>query len=180
MPKPVLTKNDFVRRYKAGHFGNASPTWSTLEEFIDAKPDRQGLYHIRNRTAGGDTYYNLGYNETTKKWRVLESGTYYISAMAPSAKTLIQGEIQRSPKGLYLCYNKQPLPMRQGFARERLEAAGLYARGILRYYLDPTSQDWLDYLLEAYQSHVIEFSTYSIPWGTIPHVNTVWWEVRSY
>src|SRR4029079_14257562 len=54
---PVLTKGDFVQRYKQGEFGNASPTWNTFDEYLAA--NYSGQLHIRNRVAGGPSWYNV-------------------------------------------------------------------------------------------------------------------------
>jgi len=181
---PVLTKKDFVVRYKNGEFGNASPSWNTLQEYKDSGYC-DGLIHIRNRIAGGHTWYDTHPSLVSKVWRTaLEAGysesDLYISAMAPTEKTIFQGEVQQSPVGLQLYYTTVAKPMRDALKTEAEQIAGLRAVGLLRYYLCPKSYDWINTLLDRYPGHVVEFSTYGVEWGTLPGFNTVFWEVRLY
>lgn len=178
-PKPVLTKADFVRRYKAGEFGNHSPTWNTVKEL--AASNYQGLVHLRNRVAGGATYYDLQPNAAMTRWRKMTNPQqFYCSAMAPTSKTLIQGEVQLHPGGMYLFYTTVAKPMRAALATCADGAYGIIAGCILRRLMCVNSWEWLQYLLDAYPDHVIEFSTYATNWGTLPNYNTVFWEVRRY
>jgi hypothetical protein len=176
--KPVLTKQDFVRRYYNNEFGNRSPTWQTFKEYKES--DYRGLVHLRNRNAASSSYYNLNPKQAAKQWSVIDPKQFYISAMAPHDKGVIQGEIKRETVGLYLEYNTQKLPMREGFEIERQHASMVTAQQLLVNAMDPNSWEWLNVLLQRYLDHVVEFSTFSEPWGTIPGYNTVFWEVRKY
>ena len=184
MHPPVLSKVDFVRRYAAGEFGNASPTWDTLSDFERRAP-HSGRYHIRNRVAGGQTWYDVPWNQVYFKWRTLikvgvRPLSLYISAMAPTEKTLIQGEVQQGIWGPELYYSTIAKPMRDALREEAHQVIGIVAILLLQTYLCPKSQEWLEYLLREYPDHVVEFSTYSVEWGTVPGFNSVWWEVRKY
>lgn len=191
--KPVLTKADFVRRYKLGEFGNASPTWNGYEEWwedwqYDGWENR--LYHIRNRVAGGPTWYNVSGDDLAVAWNnLLSQGVppqdLYISEMAPHGSNLLQGEVQRLASrlssGLYLRYSKLVgLPMREALLNGEKHAYRLEAKGLLLSALDVRSYEWLEYLLDEYDGHTVEFSTFARAWGTIPGYNTVFWEVRNY
>lgn len=193
MKDPVLTKRDFVRRYAAGEFGNASPTWDTLSDWEkDWLPsyvvpvDLSQRFHIRNRIAGGATWYDLFMLDVPYVWHevALNSGLsksqLYISEMAPTDKTLIQGEVMEAPQGLYLYYTQVKKPMRDALKQESKGVDGLLAFGLLKQYMCANSIDWLYHLLREYPEHVIEFSTFSTNWGTLPRFNTVFWEVRKY
>lgn len=183
--RPVLTKLDFVRRYEAGEFGNASPTWNTLQDWIcDPTPRNGKLYHVRNRVTGARTWYNLNAGDVPKAW-CDASGDYgdsnlYISEMAPTHLTLLQGEVRQSERHLDLRYTTVRKPMRDALREEERHAQGIIAVEILRSRLCSNSYDWLTYLLELYPEHIIEFSTYGTYWGTVPFYNTVYWEVRMY
>lgn len=187
MPKPVLTKHDFVRRYKTGEFGNRAPTWDKLPDWMSERwsmPVNQ-LYHVRNRIAGEKTWYNLKWKEVSYFWyeasKEYSSKNLYISAMAPHDKGLIQGEIRRSHRGLELYWTMATLPMRQAF--KELGGAvetGITAKTLLEAVLDPLSYEWVQYLLDAYPDHIVEFSSFGCNWGTIPNRNTIIWEVRLY
>ena len=183
---PVLTKADFVRRYIRGEFGNRAPTWDTLEEF--ALSGYHGLVHIRNRVVGGPTWYNVPHDCVATVFHDQVVGCdrrrddFYFSGMAPHDKNLLQGEVQRrGDLGLALTYTTAPgLAMRDALAQCTQHARGLRAIMLLRANLCPTSYDWMQHLLGAYDGHVIEFSAFSTNWGTLPHHNTVFWEVRCY
>lgn len=183
---PVLTKRDFTRRYAMMEFGNGGPTWSRLDEFIFAHPEPHPfpstkLYHLRNRVAGGPTYYNLILPRCMAYWKnQTDKSGWYVSEMAPTEATVFQGEVMQGINGLDLYYTTVAKPMRDAL-RERSESvSGIIASSLLRRYLCPRSLDWLNVLLERYPGHVVEFSTYSVCWGTLPGYNTVFWEVRSY
>lgn len=184
LPKPVQNKGDFVSRYQAGEFGNRALTWPDATQYLASH--YMGLVHIRNRVAGGPTYYNLSYQEAYPKWeQLVDSGidpaTLYISAMAPHHLNVIQGEVIRSHRHLDLYYTLEPdLPMRDALAKSAKQVYGVTARSILRTYLNQRSYDWMEYLLDQYPGHVVEFSVFGRCWGTVPGYNTVFWEVRKY
>tara|TARA_Y100000361_G_scaffold36089_1_gene30612 strand:- start:54447 stop:55037 length:591 start_codon:yes stop_codon:yes gene_type:complete len=176
---PVLNKRDFVKRYKKGEFGNAAPTWSSVTAFKKAYalewPTKDQLFHLRSKEPGGPTYYNLTFKKLLSK---KNTENYYVSAMAPTAKTIIQGEIRQSIKHLELRYTTVKKPMRDAFKVEDKTIFGLQVNYVVSSCLDANSQDWLFVLLDRYPNHIIEFSTYSTQWGTVPGYNTVFWEVR--
>ena len=181
---PVLTKRDFVRRYNGGEFGNHSPTWDTLREFLNSNY-QGGLIHLRNRIAGGETWYNVAPNDIDLYWtEALYSGLtpndLYISAMAPTEKTLIQGEVLQTEHGLNLFYSRIAKPMRDALKEDSHTVTGSVAQKFLEYFLCSNSYEWMQTLLERYPLHVIEFSTYDCYWGTVPRHNTAFWEVRMY
>ena len=200
MTKPVLTKKDFVKRYAEGEFGNASPTWDDFaswhrdccyEGTHSVKKSREGLYHIRNRVAGAETWYDIpagapiGDSNLWRCWYEVATKKYkppqlYISMMAPTEKTLFQGEVMRGLWGLELLYTTVAKPMRDALAERCARVRGIIAVTLLKHFLCPNSYEWLQHLLETYPDHVVEFSTYSTNWGTVPGYNTVYWECRKY
>jgi hypothetical protein len=181
---PVLTKHDFVQRYSEGEFGNRAPTWNTYDEWLADRyrfPEDQ-LYHIRSRARGGVTYYDqdsLGVMQTYDS-KYAHDAKYYLSCMCPTEKTLIQGEVQQGVNGLEMFYSCIARPMREALKIENESVSGVRCTQLLRYYLCPNSYEWLQVLLDRYPEHVIEFTTFSVNWGTLPNFNTVVWEVRKY
>lgn len=183
----VSTKKGFVRRYRNGEFGNRAPTWNNWEEFEREYPDSYpSRLHLRNRIAGGTTHYDLEWHEAKSLWneyalKGLENN-WYLSGMAPHQYNTIQGEIQEGiPFGLSLYYSLEPdLPMRDALAKSSHTAERMMAISYLKTFMCPNSWDWLKTLLDRYPCHVIEFSCFSINWGTLPNYNTVFWEVRNY
>lgn len=192
-PLPVLNKHDFVKRYKVGHFGNASPTWDNYQQwFLDPRGCRPGLFHIRNRIAGGDTWYDVHWEDMDVTWGIARNRVgernLYISEMAPHEHNLIQGEVVQGPiagaatRHLYIWYSRQVgVPMREALrGPEKAEAGGIIATTLLRTLMCPNSWDWLNQLLDNFPGHVVEFSTFGVDWGTISNFNTCFWEVRGY
>lgn len=183
---PVLTKHGFVERYAKGEFGNASPTFDKITDFLKEYEHLSGLFHIRNRVKGGPTWYDVPVSDVASTWeRVCSSGlaspdNLYISAMAPTPLTTIQGEVFITRKGIQLYYSNVKAPMREALQTQAHEADGITSKGLLQHYMNPKSYDWLQVLFERYPEHVIEFSCYSICWGTLPGYNTVFWEIRQY
>ncbi len=182
--KPVLNKKDFVRRYAQSEFGNASPTWDTFEQWVDRRVGVGNLFHVRNRIAGGQTYYNVTCEKMWSVWHLaaVKYGieNFYISAMCPTEKTVIQGEVQRGIWGLDLYYTMIAKPMREALAIEARQTCGIIANVLLKTCLCQRSHEWLMYLLDEYPDHVVEFTTLSVEWGTVPGYNTLFWEVRAY
>ena len=187
---PIRTKTQFVRLYNEGEFGNRSPTWDSPEEFAYAHggeiDNLRGLYHLRNRVAGGPTKYNVSASsfKTDFLWMTVEKGVLlrdiYVSEMCPTECTLIQGEVMRNERGLYLYYSCVKKPMRDSLREGGREATGLVAKTLLEYYMDVNSYEWLNTLLDRYTGHVVEFTTLSRKWGTVPGYNSLFWEVRKY
>ncbi len=182
-PKPVLNKQNFVQRYQAGEFGNRCPSWLTLEEFLAS--GYQEPVHVRNRIAGGMGWYDVPIDQLKEVWakaaKKYGEHNLYLGAMGPADKTRIfQGEVAYGCWLYDLTYTTVSLPTRKALARKTEYAQGIIASYLLRYFLCPNSFSWLTTLLNRYPDHVIEFSTYSVEWGTIPGFNTLFWEVRKY
>lgn len=180
MPKPVLTKSNFVYRYQQGEFGNHAPTWLTLQDFMLSK--YPGLVHLRNRVAGGQTFYNLHPKHAESVWLHAEAQSqWYCSAMAPHRFNLFQGELHDGIWGwnLYGSFAKG-LPMRDALAKSGRSYSHTQAKAIIDRFFNSASKAWIEYLLDTYPKHVIEFSAFSKCWGTVPGENVVIWEVRLY
>lgn len=185
--RPVLTKTSFVKRYQLNEFGNRSPTWNSWEEFWeDWQEDgwEDALYHIRNRVAGAQTWYNVLGSEVGDTWleatKLFEPSQLYISAMCPTERTVIQGEVMRSTNSLELFYSTVKKPMREALKERSRAVSGIMANLILKAYLPPNDLDWLMGLLDRYPDHVVEFTTLDVEWGTVSNFRTLYWECRKY
>jgi len=184
----VLTKTNFVARYNTGEFGNRSPTWDSYSDWRQNHEPcayREPMFHLRNRVIGGPTIYNVTPMMMGTMMRCMFSKgvaneNIYISEMCPTEGTTIQGEVMRSPQGLYLFYSTIKKPMRDALRERGQEATGLKAKMLLQHHLNQRSYDWLELLLDRYEDHVIEFTALSESWGTVPGFNTLFWEVRKY
>lgn len=193
LPPPVLSKEDFVRRYEAGEFGNHSPTWNNLKEFAEQGGSSYPLVHIRNRVVGGPTWYDIPGERVEKlysdicfevrqdgyAYQKCDPSTLYFSAMCPTERTTIQGEvIELSTGELRLYYSDVKKPMRDSLREGGRNVGNLEALTLLRRFMNPRSYGWLRWLLSAYPYHVVEFTCLDRCWGTEPGHNTLFWEVR--
>ena len=182
MGKVICTKQQFVVLYERGIFGNHTRTWSTAKEALAS--NEPGPFHIRNMIAGGPTCYNIKRRDLSFAWKCAiekqPARLYYVSCMAPDC-TIFQGEIMDGPWGYQLTYSLVNLPMRDALKEQTLYAQGLRAKLLLEYYLDPGDLDWLTELLDEYDnpSHVVEFSVFEVPCGTLSRRMIVW-ETRAY
>ena len=184
--RSVTTKTDFVRRYNLGEFGNRSPTWDNVDEWYKAPNIGMGdLFHLRNRVAGGLTKYNVAAWDLLDDYEQMlyegvNSTDIYVSAMCPTERTQIQGEVMRTPSGLYLYYSTIKKPMRDALREGGKEATGLRAKMMLEHYFDTASYEWMQVLLDRYPDHVLEFTCLDVEWGTVPNRRVLWWEIRRY
>lgn len=184
--RPVLNKKDFVKRYNKGEFGNRSPTWNTFNDFKLVKHDPHQKVHLRNRVRSGKTFYDIEARsvEATLQHMVEEYGedphNIYFSYMAPTEKTLIQGELAIRHEGLELFCSYEPLTMRSALRSSGLTLKGLTAKMEIDRLLTHDDSKWLVSLAEKFEDHVVEFSAYSEPFGIIPGSKTCIWEVRKY
>ena len=98
--------------------------------------------------------------------------------MAPDQYILSQGEVRLTPDGLYYWYSPIKKPMRDAFAEETALLTGLQAHLKLKGEMNTASWEWLNYLLESYNNHIVEVSIFSRNWGTLKGFNSVFWELR--
>jgi hypothetical protein len=71
---------------------------------------------------------------------------------------------------------RELMPLPAHYHRWELTAAKM----LLAKHMNPNSLNDLKDLIEKYPAHVYEFSCLAECFGTVPHRNTVIWEVRSY
>lgn len=182
-PLPVLSKSDFLKRFQLGEFGNKTQNWDTYEEF--RLSGYNGLVHIRNRIAGGKTWYNVPACDVFYEMRMIithgeaEENSLYLAAMAPTSETVIQGEVFRSETGLALYYSTVAKPMRESLVEGGKQVYGLTAKLLLEHHLDAVDYDWIQELLDQFENHIVEFSCYNTRCGTLNR-RMIIWEVRAY
>lgn len=177
-PKPVLTKQDFYARFYKGEFGNHGLMWKNYQEWYNS--DYQLPIAIRTFKPGGRCDYNIRCEEVEQRVEEFGKQELNFSAMAPTERTLLQGEILLTVGGLHLFASKLKLPMRNALKDGGFHATGAIAYRLLRESCDPDSYDWIMQLCENYDEHVVEFSSFECDWGVIDRKNTVIWEVRRY
>lgn len=180
--KPVKTKQNFYERFQRGEFGNSGINWPTLSDWRSS--GYKGKVAIRTKGVGTRCDYNIPYNEIESRYwdfrKNYDATELNISAMQPDEYLILQGEVTRSFRGLYLFGSTvKSMPMRLALRHHGFERCGLVVDLMLRKACDATSYDWLMTLLDEYENHVIEFSALEIPWGSL-NLNTLIWEVRQY
>jgi len=183
-PAPVLNKKDYYARYIDGEFGNRLLVWRTCEEYVNsgfAKP-----IGIRNVKADSPfCRYDIPQRmvmpvvqEFMAKGCPLGDMTF--NEAAPDSALIIQGEIVMYKGTLELIYSKVKRQMRIALKEKSEYASGNHAHQILKTVCDVNSYEWMMWQLEAYEDHVVEFSTYNKFLGSISRRNTLIWEVRKY
>jgi len=187
--RPVLDKRDMTRRWNAGEFGNKIAVWQSLDEFFaaaDAGELPADTFTIRNyKPSSPFCCFDVslekmsGVVDEFVSRGALFDDMYVNASATDNDKLTLQAEVQRGIGGLDLRYSHVKKKMRDALAEDERNAHGLKATMIVRTLLDPTSQDWLDHLLDSYPNHVVEMSVWSIGMGELGW-NTIFWEVRHY
>ena len=179
----VATKQQFYREFYKGSFGNHGPMWRTFDEYWQSGYSEP--IAIRTLGIGTRCDYFIPRDAVADRMQSFLADGWKVdqlnfSAQIPEEDKLIQGEVMQTFEGLSLLYSRSLLPMRQALATEPQRAAGLKARFLLQSAMDAASFDWLFELFDRYPGHAVEFTTLRYPWGVIPGMNTVFWEVRDY
>jgi hypothetical protein len=172
----IATKKAYYRLWRAGVLGNRPRTWKDAETLRAS--GWSGPVVMRSTQVGWKTLYGITVREALDRAATVPGATF--NECLPDHLLLIQGEAQRSERGIDLHYSFTQKPMKLALAAAPRSASGLYAKMLLDHFLWPTSRDDLDALWDLYPDAVIEFSTYSIAIGDQPHRNTLIWEVRDY
>lgn len=174
----LTRKSEFYRLWHAGMLGNKPRVWHTLDAL--QKSSYRGELTIRSvANAGGATKYRVPYEEAVRlsfSWPC----TCTFNESMPDEYLVLQGEVIRGVEGLWLGFDTTP-GRKMNEARRFFQAAqGLEALCYLQYHLWPSSYDDLMMLLDMYQDHAIEFSSYRHAVGDQRNRNTIIWEVRAY
>lgn len=186
--QPVLTKADAWRRWIAGEWGNTIPSWYSLDEFYEEpNPPPCVALRYRGQVAGSPfCLYDVPREDVpatvqriTRELGIDPKRIAVNSSTNCDDALLVQGEARRDPGGLYLFYTRAQKKMRLAFREHAAHARGAAALAIVDWAMDPPSREMFDYILDHYPDHVVEFSCWSIPWGTLCW-NTIFWEVRRY
>lgn len=183
--KKIENKEQCYLLYHAGIFGNKALTWKSYQEII--KSGWKGLVCIRGRISleRGKVVYNVNINEVPEiinqfeKQGISKNNLSFNQSM-PDEHLIIQGEIMKTSRGLFLLYTTKKVPMNIALKQESLYAEGLKAKMLLETFMFPSSYSDLNALFDLFPDSVIEFSIYDVAVGNIPNRNTVIWEVRNY
>lgn len=174
----IKNKKTMYERLKRGDFGNVIQTWNNLDEmFLDGYGGKIG---IRSRKIGGVCIPETDLNVIIDFMKDKDWKDFIVYESPPNNVATIQGEVGYHNGELWLTYSTSHKPMREAFKIETKLSRGLSARHILKEYLWSASYDEIEYLLDTYDNHVVEFSAYSCALGIFKGRNAIIWEVRSY
>ncbi|MDO8508445.1 MAG: hypothetical protein Q7S27_02050 [Nanoarchaeota archaeon] len=181
----ILTKQQNFDFLEKGILGNKLRIWHSYEDILKSRYKGTVSIRYKGEFGGGKTAYEVKLKDIKKiekKW--VNSGAnkerIVFNESAPDKFLLIQGELMKSPF-FQLYYCEEPMKMRDAFVKGKVKySGGLTAKLILDHFIDPSSLEDINCLLEKYDSHVIEFGTYSRCLGDLPSRNTIIWEVRKY
>jgi len=188
----IANKAEFFRLWEAGVLGNRTRLWHDPVEawkwgLIEAaKSDKDVEIGFRevNKSGGGGKWQKVPWREvrtTAAQWKK-EGRTFIMDDGAPDDKRTLQGEVCRTIRGLegYLDVSGD-LAMRPAMAAGRMRhCSAAMVLALLDHFMDPSSRDDLDGLLELYPDATIEFSCFSVDVGIFPNRNTIFWETRNY
>lgn len=179
----ITSKRQFYDLWQAGVLGNRPRTWECIEEAITFGATRIGFREI-GKAGGGK--FELAESQPdalriAKEWD-REGRRYNLDGGVPNDRVQLQGEVCRTIRGL-----EGFLAIRSGTHIRAALAAGLFksygsilTHAFLAHYMDASSRDDVDALLELFPDAAIEFACFPINVGVIPGRNTIIWEVRDY
>lgn len=195
----IRNKRKFFELWEAGVLGNRTRLWRDPEaawSWGEWQSARRGLPHnllipeigfreIRKPgSAGAGKWEKVPWScvfETADRWKA-EGREFVMDDGVPNEKQTLMGEIVRTERGMEgFITLATPLPMRPAMAAGLMKHRSyLETRLLLETYMDPSSRDDLDQILELYPDHAVEFSCFSVNVGILPHRNTMFWETRLY
>jgi hypothetical protein len=179
----ILSKIEFYRLWQLGVLGNRTNLWNNALDAYHSGCPKVGFREIGK--AGGGAWESVDRDQalaTETRW-ILAGRRYVCDDSAPSSHSILQGEVCRTIRGLesYLAVGRGIPPMRISMAQGMHKHRGyLETKILLDTFMDPSSRDDLDALLELYPDATVEFTTFDIGVGNLPGRNTLMWETRDY
>lgn len=191
----IKNKREFFAMWEAGVLGNRTRLWRHPDDawqWVKTQPHSAntttpeiGFRELRKPgTVGAGKWEKVPWFKmwsTADRWRA-EGREFVMDDGVPNEKQTLMGEIVRTARGMegFLTL-ATPLPMRPAMAAGLLKPRGyLETRLLLEKYMDPSSRDDLDMILELFPDHAVEFSCFSVNVGIFPRRNTMFWETRLY
>lgn len=168
-------KADTIEALRRGLFGNAPRQWDTPAE-VERDVGQLPIV-VRPRNAGGRCWYDVGIRE----WAALghDPRGYYFNEPSDPRTVTLNAEITRRFGEVQMTYATTPQHMRPALRDAPQHASGLRALSIMRELACDQGRVVIEELMDLYPDHVVEFTCFSSPYGTLGW-RTVVWEVRSY
>jgi len=180
----ILSKTQFFSAWEAGVLGNRTRLWRRPEDAASALGAPKIGFRELGKTGGGKWQLvdQSQAMETAAQW-IREGRNFIMDDSVPNERSTMQGEVCRTHRGLesFLAVGRGLPPMRTSIAQGLHRPYGYVAtKAILDQYMDPSSRDDLDMLLELYPNATIELTCFDVEVGNIPHRRVMFWEVRDY
>jgi len=180
----IDSKGEYYLLYEAGFLGNKPKTWNSIDEII--RDEWEGKVCIRGKNKFG---FKTKYNQTIKQVqqylnqlqrKKINLNSITFNQSLPDNYLTIQGEVMRTEKHFYVIYSTIKKPMKIALAEKESYLEGRNALSLMKRTFDPATYDDINELFDLFPESIIEFSSYSINVGELPHRNTIIWEVRNY
>lgn len=179
----IRTKAEFFQLWEAGLLGNRLRIWRDPAVALQEGADVVGLREVGR---GGGGAYAPATRATLaavcQEWRAA-GREFMICEAAPDHRATIQGEVCRTVGGLGGLLGRVVggKRMRDSLRDGDLKPVrGAQVQAILATYMDPSSRDDLEALLDRYDGATVEFTCYELNVGMLRGRNTIFWEVRNY
>lgn len=177
----VSSKKEMYSMLSAGRFGNTNPAFHDLADWVDSpERDKYPLWGIRSMFAGDPRSILDVPTEDVESLIARDfRGGFNLSPMVDRWLTL-RADVYDAPGGLVVfgVEGHGDVKWRQAFNLYGREWTGLAARGVLRSHMWPADYDDLGELMDDFPEHVVEVTCCTRAVGTVPHRNTIVWEVR--
>lgn len=176
----ITNKAQMYDLLERGLLGNHLRVFRTDEELLGSGFD--GRVGVRCIGEPGSTYYHhLTVAQALTGASLMRSEGFDVVYQESALDHMItlQGGVCCVDGILCLTYSRAKTHMREALKNSKT-AFGLEARTILQTYVDPSSMDDIELILETYKDHVLEFTAFSGCVGRLKGRNTCIWEVRLY
>lgn len=178
----ITSKSEFFKLWKLNVLGNRTNLWDNEIDAFDSGKPEIGFREIGK--AGGGAWEKVPRDQvldTAEYWRS-QGRKFVMDDGCPDWCRTLQGEICRTHRGLEgFLDTTGKLPMRPAIAAGHMKSYSyVMVSYLLNKFMDPSSRDDIEMLLEMYPEATIEFSSFSIDVGVMSNRNTLLWEVRNY
>lgn len=178
----IKSKVEFFRLWQAGCLGNKLRTWDDPAAAVASGVPLVGFRELGK--AGGGAFQMAERDQirlVAAEWE-LKGRRYVVCEAAPDHRATLQGEVCRTFNGMEGAMGLSGgLRMRDAIAAGLLKPRSyLETIVLLNRYMDPSSRDDLDALLDLYPDAAVEFTCYEVNVGDLPGRNTIFWETRDY
>lgn len=195
--------------WREGLLGNRTLIFDDVEQALAHRPALDKIGFRESKRGGGGAWTleeRKDARHVAELWK--NAGrTFIMDGSVPNDKSTLQGEVCRTHEGLvgFLCCRQWIWgtvyeidtktgemvstslgpsglpPMRETIRRGwHRHTSYLETRMLLARYMDPSSRDDLDALLEMYPDATVEFTCFDVNVGVFPRRNTIFWETRNY